>query len=77
MPNLIYCSSISVFVGHNEIKDGTEKTVPIPHKLMFEAYASSKFKAQEMVIRANGDILKNGMFKYTVIDYVRVHQLFS
>ncbi|CAG2246515.1 HSD3B [Mytilus edulis] len=60
VPILIYCSSISIYVGHDEVKKGTETTVPIPHKFMFEKYAKTKLKAQNMVLGANGDILKNG-----------------
>jgi nucleoside-diphosphate-sugar epimerase len=64
VPNLIYCSSISVFVGYDEVKEGTEKTVPVPHKFLFDKYAVTKSKAQNMALRANGDILKNGSYDY-------------
>lgn len=66
VPILIYCSSISIYVGHDEVKKGTETTVPIPHKFMFEKYAKTKLKAQNMVLGANGDILKNGKYNYNL-----------
>lgn len=63
VPILIYCSSISVYVGKEEVIEGTERSVRLPDKFLFKEYAASKLKAQEIVLHANGDILRNGEFK--------------
>ncbi|CAG2194710.1 unnamed protein product [Mytilus edulis] len=60
VPYLIYCSSLSIFYGPQEIKAGTETSVQPQTNLYFGAYAKSKSKAQKMVLGANGSKLKNG-----------------
>lgn len=82
VPYLIYCGSSGIFNGPEEVKAGTETSVQSPSKLYFEAYASSKGKAQTIALSANGDKLKNGkMFRtlailplpmYGELDYVAI-----
>jgi len=57
---LIYCSSITTVQGFDEVHAGTETSVPIPDKLMFPGYGSTKYTAQTMVLNANGQELSNG-----------------
>lgn len=40
--------------------DGTETSVSQPSRFYYKAYASSKAKAQDMVLSANGSKLNNG-----------------
>lgn len=51
---------MSTVRGFDEVQAGTETSVPIPDKLMFPAYGSTKFTAQTMILNANGQELSNG-----------------
>lgn len=62
VPYLIYCSSSSVYLGPEAVMDGTETSVSQPSRFYYKAYASSKAKAQDMVLSANGSKLNNGKY---------------
>ncbi|XP_060599798.1 3 beta-hydroxysteroid dehydrogenase/Delta 5--_4-isomerase type 1-like [Ruditapes philippinarum] len=50
----IYCSSVSVAIGNNDVTDGIREDDPIPSKRLFEPYASSKLAGERFVMAANG-----------------------
>lgn len=60
----IYCSSIAVLQGFEDVQAGTETTVTVPSTLMFPSYGSTKYLAQNTVLNDNGFQLKNGMLLY-------------
>ena len=60
--HLIYCSSLSVYYGPEEVIRGTETSVKPPSKLYFKAYASTKVAAQKMVLDSDGFLLNNGLY---------------
>nr|WGV39910.1 HSD3B [Sinohyriopsis cumingii] len=58
---LIHCSSVDVVMAPGmEVFGGTEKSMPKPEHFFFDGYASTKQKAEEMVLKANGRILNDG-----------------
>ncbi|VDI42684.1 3beta-hydroxy-Delta5-steroid dehydrogenase / steroid Delta-isomerase [Mytilus galloprovincialis] len=56
----IYCSSIAVLQGFEDVQAGTETTVSVPSTLMFPSYGSTKYLAQNTVLNDNGFQFKNG-----------------
>lgn len=60
--HLIYCSSLSVYYGPEEVIRGTDTSVKPPSKLYFNAYASTKVAAQKMVLVSDGFQLNNGLY---------------
>ncbi|XP_042293168.1 putative short-chain dehydrogenase/reductase family 42E member 2 [Sceloporus undulatus] len=58
---LIYTSSVSVVFGGNPIEDGDEETVPyFPLEKQTNHYSRTKAIADQMVLAANGTLLKGG-----------------
>ncbi|CAC5378351.1 HSD3B [Mytilus coruscus] len=66
VPYLIYCSSSSLYLGPEEVIDGTETSVSQPSRFYYKAYASSKAKAQDIVLSANGSKLNDGNIMRTL-----------
>ena len=64
---LIYCSTVDVVIGHDEIIDGTEDNTAPPKKYLFPGYPESKYKAECLVLRANGTTTNNGKYKLIVL----------
>ena len=52
----LYCSTMDVVCGNNDIIDGTESTTSIPDSFFFGSYASTKSKAEKLVFDANSKI---------------------
>ena len=59
---LIYCSTVDVVIGHDEILGGTEDNTLPPTQYLFPGYPESKYKAECLVLRANGTNTKEGMY---------------
>ncbi|KAH0631929.1 hypothetical protein JD844_019833 [Phrynosoma platyrhinos] len=58
---LIYTSSVNVVFGGNLIEDGDEETVPyFPLEKQPDHYSRTKAIADQMVLAANGTLLKGG-----------------
>ena len=57
---LIYCSTVDVVIGHEEIIEGTEENTSPPEQYLFPGYPKSKYKAECLVLRANGTTSKDG-----------------
>lgn len=55
---LIYCSTVEVVTGQNDIIDGTEDTTQITSDHIFTAYGPSKIEAERLVLQANSDKLR-------------------
>lgn len=53
----IYCSSMSVSIGNNDVTEGIVESDPIPSQRTFEPYASSKLAGERIVLAANGNLL--------------------
>ena len=51
---LIYCSTVDVVIGNDNIIDGTEETTRKPVKFAVGDYAETKCRAEEIVLKANG-----------------------
>ena len=64
VPRLIYCSTVDVVIGHDDIIDGTEETTAPPGQYLFPGYPQSKYKAECLILRANGTTNKDGMLIY-------------
>jgi nucleoside-diphosphate-sugar epimerase len=56
---LIFCSTVDVVIGHDDINDGDE-TTPIPTSFLFPGYPESKYKAECLILNASGRKCKNG-----------------
>ncbi|KAL4223895.1 hypothetical protein ACF0H5_017358 [Mactra antiquata] len=50
----IYCSSMSVSIGNNDVTENIKESDPIPSTRIFEPYASSKLAGERIVLAANG-----------------------
>ena len=59
VPRLIFTSTVDVVVGYDEIFNGDE-TLPIPKHFLFPGYPDTKYRAEQMVIAANGTELGKG-----------------
>ncbi|GAB1603616.1 3 beta-hydroxysteroid dehydrogenase/Delta 5--_4-isomerase type 4-like isoform X1 [Argonauta hians] len=57
---LVFCSTVDVVVGSDDIIDGTEDSTTTPHRFLFPGYPQSKHEAEVLVCRANGSRLANG-----------------
>ena len=49
----IYCSSMAIGIGNNDVTEGICEDDPIPSKRLFEPYASSKLAGERLVTAAN------------------------
>ena len=56
----MYTSTVDVVIGQEAIVDGTETTLGIPQHHLFGAYATTKYEAEKIVLKANNLILQNG-----------------
>lgn len=63
---LIFCSTVDVVIGFDDIVNGTEETTTTPSKFLFPGYPESKHKAEQLVIRSNGTYLTNGQKLHTI-----------
>lgn len=63
---LIFCSTVDVVIGFEDILNGTEETTSTPQKFLFPGYPESKHKAEQLVLRHNGTDLKNGQKLHTI-----------
>lgn len=49
----IYCSSMAVAIGNNNVTEDISENDPIPSRRLFEPYASSKLSGEHIVLAAN------------------------
>ena len=61
---LIYCSSMSVVLGLFDIIDGTESSPPHATAPLHNGYATSKQKAESIVIQTNSKHLADTTMKF-------------
>ncbi|XP_029857802.1 putative short-chain dehydrogenase/reductase family 42E member 2 isoform X3 [Aquila chrysaetos chrysaetos] len=65
---LIYTSTVNVVFGGNPIEEGDEETVPyFPLEKQFNHYSRTKAIADQMVLAANGTLLKGGGKLHTCV----------
>ncbi|XP_071110931.1 3 beta-hydroxysteroid dehydrogenase type 7-like [Haliotis cracherodii] len=57
---LIYCSTIEVVLGFDDIIDGTEDNMKAPKTYVHEGYAKTKLQAESMVLQENNCQLDTG-----------------
>ncbi|KAK6190918.1 hypothetical protein SNE40_002684 [Patella caerulea] len=62
---LIFCSTVDVVIGHKDITNGTEET-GIPDDFLFPGYPDTKFRAERLILEANGTRLNSGMKIHTI-----------
>lgn len=55
---LIYCSTVEVVTGRQDIIDGTEDNTHFTSNHLFPAYGASKLAAEHLVLQANCDKLR-------------------
>ncbi|XP_067407589.1 putative short-chain dehydrogenase/reductase family 42E member 2 [Emydura macquarii macquarii] len=68
IPRLIYTSSVNVVFGGNPIEEGDEETVPyFPLEKHVDHYSRTKAMADQMILAANGILLKGGDKLYTCV----------
>ncbi|XP_068063045.1 putative short-chain dehydrogenase/reductase family 42E member 2 isoform X2 [Anomalospiza imberbis] len=68
IPRLIYTSTVNVVFGGNPIEEGDEETVPyFPLEKQFNHYSRTKAIADQMVLAANGTLLKGGDKLHTCV----------
>ncbi|NXG34883.1 D42E1 reductase, partial [Dromaius novaehollandiae] len=68
IPRLIYTSTVNVVFGGNPIEEGDEETVPyFPLEKHFNHYSRTKAIADQMVLAANGTLLKGGNKLHTCV----------
>ncbi|XP_071617295.1 putative short-chain dehydrogenase/reductase family 42E member 2 isoform X1 [Heliangelus exortis] len=68
IPRLIYTSTVNVVFGGNPIEDGDEETVPyFPLEKQVNHYSRTKAMADQMVLAANGTLLKGGDKLHTCV----------
>eukprot|EP00075_Anas_platyrhynchos_P035993 XP_027325246.1 putative short-chain dehydrogenase/reductase family 42E member 2 [Anas platyrhynchos] len=68
IPRLIYTSTVNVVFGGNTIEEGDEETVPyFPLEKHFNHYSRTKAIADQMVLAANGTLLKGGDKLHTCV----------
>ncbi|NXJ13829.1 D42E1 reductase, partial [Odontophorus gujanensis] len=68
IPRLIYTSTVNVVFGGNPIEEGDEETVPyFPLEKHFNHYSRTKAIADQMVLAANGTLLKGGAKLHTCV----------
>ena len=51
--HFLYCSTMDVVLGKDDIINGTEQSTHVPDVFFFNGYASTKQKAEEIVLAAN------------------------
>lgn len=57
--HLVFTSTIDVVIGYDEIINGDE-TLKAPKRFLFPGYPDTKFRAEKIVISANGMELGKG-----------------
>ncbi|KAM7007302.1 putative short-chain dehydrogenase/reductase family 42E member 2 [Passerculus sandwichensis] len=68
IPRLIYTSTVNVVFGGKPIEEGDEETVPyFPLEKQFNHYSRTKAIADQMVLAANGTLLKGGDKLHTCV----------
>jgi nucleoside-diphosphate-sugar epimerase len=60
---LVYCGTIGSFYGYDEVENGTETSVQIPNICAHGQYGETKRLALEIVMKAHGTVLSNGMLQ--------------
>lgn len=56
VPRLIFASSTDMVCGSEHVFYGTESTTPIPTTFMLGKYAETKCRAEELILKANGQL---------------------
>ena len=51
--HFLFCSTMDVVLGKDDIINGTEQSTHVPDVFFFNGYASTKQKAEEIVLAAN------------------------
>ncbi|XP_021363944.1 3 beta-hydroxysteroid dehydrogenase/Delta 5--_4-isomerase type 1-like [Mizuhopecten yessoensis] len=57
---LIFCSTVDVVVGFDDIREGMETTTCVPKQFLFPGYPATKYEAECLVLNANGQKSVNG-----------------
>ncbi|XP_033748087.1 3 beta-hydroxysteroid dehydrogenase/Delta 5--_4-isomerase type 4-like [Pecten maximus] len=63
---LIFCSTVDVVVGFDNIHDGRETTTFVPKQFLFPGYPATKYEAECIVLKANGRKCANGKSLWTM-----------
>ena len=61
---LVFCSTVDVAIGFNDIINGNEDNTPVPDTFLFPGYPKSKYDAECLVLAANGK--SNACGKYHI-----------
>ncbi|XP_044159458.1 putative short-chain dehydrogenase/reductase family 42E member 2 isoform X1 [Bufo gargarizans] len=68
IPRLVYTSTVNVVFGGNSIEDGTEETTTYyPLEKQLDYYSKTKTIAEQMILAANGSLLKGGGKLHTCV----------
>ncbi|ESO97278.1 hypothetical protein LOTGIDRAFT_114779, partial [Lottia gigantea] len=62
---LLFCSTVDVVIGHQDILDGNEET-SIPKTFLFPGYPDTKYRAEKLILAANGTKLSTGKQLHTI-----------
>ncbi|XP_053394154.1 3 beta-hydroxysteroid dehydrogenase/Delta 5--_4-isomerase-like [Mercenaria mercenaria] len=62
----IYCSTVDVVIGYDDIIDGNEANTAPPTEFLFPGYPETKYKAECLVLKANGTPTQNGSLLQTM-----------
>ncbi|XP_046551098.1 3 beta-hydroxysteroid dehydrogenase/Delta 5--_4-isomerase type 1-like isoform X2 [Haliotis rubra] len=57
---MVYCSTVDVVCGFDNIMDGEEHTTRTPGRLIYEGYGGTKLRAEEAVLTSSGQPLQSG-----------------
>ncbi|XP_069134758.1 3 beta-hydroxysteroid dehydrogenase/Delta 5--_4-isomerase type 1-like [Argopecten irradians] len=63
---LVFCSTVDVVVGFDDIRDGRETTTFVPKQFLFPGYPATKYEAECEVLKANGKKCDNGRCLWTM-----------
>ncbi|XP_060070999.1 3 beta-hydroxysteroid dehydrogenase/Delta 5--_4-isomerase-like [Ylistrum balloti] len=63
---LIFCSTVDVVVGFDDIRDGRETTTHVPKQFLFPGYPATKYEAECLVLKANAKKCENGKILWTM-----------
>ncbi|KAL3857755.1 hypothetical protein ACJMK2_012395 [Sinanodonta woodiana] len=63
---IIFCSTVDVVVGSEEIVDGTEENTHPPEKFLFPGYPNTKYEAECLIRKVNGATTAKGNLLHTI-----------